>query len=152
MSGKDLIVRSTFFRLTMKIRRSFLILLTAALPMLVAMAEDTGRPETRNQQTTLGAQDKATDGKDQMACDCDRASASLDKLIAEMNSAAADKKLDAIAAAVTKLAEELKASQQRSETKTADAKHSEMGMCKMMMSMQMKDNGDNQEGDHEHHH
>ena len=136
----------------MKMRRSFLILIAVALPTLVAMAEDTGKTETTNQQTTSDAQNKGTNGKDQMACDCNQASANLDKLIAEMNSAAADKKLDAIAAAVTKLGEEFKASQQKSETKTADAKHSEMGMCKMMMGMNMKDNGDNQEGDQEHHH
>jgi len=145
-------VRSMFFLLTMKIRRSFLILLTAALPMLVAVAEDTGKPETTNQQTAIDGQSKTADAKDQMACDCDRAGANLDKLIAEMNSAGADKKLDAVAAAVNKLAEEFKASQQKSETKAANAQHSEMGMCKMMMGMDMKDCADDQAADHEHHH
>jgi septal ring factor EnvC (AmiA/AmiB activator) len=135
----------------MKMRRSFLILLTAALPMLATMAEDTGKTETTNSQTTSDVQNKTSAGKDQMACKRSP-TADLDKLIADMNAATADNKVDAIAAAVAKLAEEFKASQQKPETKTADAKHSEMGMCKMMMSIDMVNGGDNQEGDHEHHH
>lgn len=53
-----------------------------------------------------------------------------------------DKKLDAIAAVVNKLAQEFGTSQQATETKTATNEKSEMGMCKMMMGMNMKDNGD----------
>jgi hypothetical protein len=133
----------------MKMRRSFLILIAVALPTLVAMAEDTGKTETTNQQTTSDAQNKGTAGKN---CNCTRTSADLDKLVAEMNTATADKKLDAIAAVVNKLVQESKASHQRTENKTATNEKSEMGMCKMMMGMTMKDDGDNQEGDHEHHH
>lgn len=138
-----------FFRLTMKIRRSFLILLTATLPMLVAMAEDTSKTETTNSQAAGDTQNKNAADKN---CNCTRTSADLDKLVAEMNAATADKKVDAIAAVVNKLAQESKASQQRTETKTATNEQSEMGMCKMMMGMKMEDSGDNQEGDHEHHH
>ena len=137
------------FRLTMKIRRSFLILLTATLPMLVATAEDTGKTETANSQTAGDTQNKNAADKN---CNCTRTGTDLDKLVAEMNTATADKKLDAIAAVVNKLAQECKASQQRIETKTATNEKSEMGMCKMMMGVNMKDSGDNQEGDHEHHH
>lgn len=117
--------------------------------MLVTMAEDTGKTETGNQQTTSDAQNKDTAGK---SCNCNRSSADLDKLVTEMNTAAADNKLDAIAAVVNKLAQEYKESQRRTETKTVTNEKSEMGMCKMMMGMDMKDSGNNQEGDHEHHH
>jgi hypothetical protein len=133
----------------MKIRHSFLILLAVVLPMLVATAEDTGKTETANQQTTSDAQNKDAADKN---CNCNRSSADLDKLVAEMNTATADKKLEAIAAVVNKLAQESKANQQRTETKTAGNEKSEMGMCKMMMGMNMKDSGDAQGGDHEHHH
>jgi hypothetical protein len=133
----------------MKTKHLLLIALTATLPMLAVMAEDAGKTETTNQQTTSDAQNKDTAGK---KCNCTRTNADLDKLVAEMNTATADKKLDAIAAVVNKLAQEFKASQQGTETKTATNEKSEMGMCKMMMGMNMKDSGDNQEGDQEHHH
>jgi hypothetical protein len=136
----------------MKVRHSFLILLTAAIPMLVTAAEDASKTETANSQTTSEAHDQNATDKDAMVCKCGTISTNLDKLIADMNGATADKKVDAIAAAVTKLAEELKAARQQSETKTATNEKSEMGMCKMMMGMEMKDSGDDQEGDHEHHH
>jgi hypothetical protein len=135
--------------LTMKMRLSFLILLTAALPMLATMAEDTAKTETTNSQNTSDAHNKTSTGKDQMACKGDTTTADLDKLIADMNGATADKKVDAIVAAVTKLAQELKTQQQ---PKTTTSEKSEMDMCNMMMGMTMKHSGDSQEGDHEHHH
>jgi hypothetical protein len=51
-----------------------------------------------------------------------------------MNGASGEKKLDAIAAVVTKLAEEVKATQQKAETQTATTEKSPMDMCRMMMS------------------
>jgi len=134
----------------MKIRHSFLILLTAALPRLATMAEDTAKTETANAQTTSDAQNKTSTEKDQMACKMDTTTADLDKLIADMNGASADKKVDAIAV-VTKLAQELK-TQQQSGTNTTSSEKSGMDMCQMMMGRDMKDGGDNQEGGHEHHH
>ena len=135
----------------MKIRHSFLILLTAALPTLATMAEDTAKTETANSQTTSDAQNKTSTEKDQMACKSDTTTADLDKLIADMNGASADKKVDAIAAVVTKLAQELKA-QQPSGTNATSSEKSGMDMCQMMMGTMMKPSGDHQEGDHEHHH
>jgi hypothetical protein len=133
----------------MKTKYLFLIAVTATLPMLAVMAEDVGKTETTNQQTTNDAQNK--DAAEQK-CNCTRITADLDKLLAEMNAATADKKLDAIAAVVNKLAQEFKTSQQATESKTATDEKSEMGMCKMMMGMNMKDSGGDQGGDHEHHH
>jgi hypothetical protein len=141
-----------FFLLTMKANRLLLISVTAALPILAVMAEDTGKTETANQQTASDVQNKPGAGKDQMLCKSDCAGTDLDKLVADMNSATSDKKVDAIAAVVAKLAEEFKTAQQKTETKTANTDKSEMGMCKMMMGMNLKDSEDNHEGDHEHHH
>jgi hypothetical protein len=135
----------------MKIRHSFLILVTAALPRLATMAEDTAKTETTNAQTTSDARNKTSTEKDQMVCKSDTTTADLDKLIVDMNGASADKKVDAIAAIVTKLAQELKA-QQPSGTNATSSEKSGMDMCQMMMGMTMKPSGDNQEGDHEHHH
>src|ERR1700740_3265537 len=101
----------------MKTKHLFLIAVTATLPMLAVMAEDAGKTETTNQQTTSDAQNKDTADK---KCNCTRTNADRDKLVAEMNTATADKKLDAIAAVVNKLAQESKASQQGTETKTAN--------------------------------
>jgi len=114
------------------------------------MAEDTAKTETANAQTTSDAQNKTSTEKDQMACKRDTTTADLDKLIADMNCASADKKVDAIAV-VTKLAQELK-TQQQSGTNTTSSEKSGMDMCQMMMGRDMKDGGDNQEGGHEHHH
>ena len=130
-------------------RRSFLILLTAALPILATIAEEPGKTETTNSQTTSNVQNKTSPGEDQMACKCSTTTTDLDKLIADMNGAIADKKVDAIAAVVTELAQELKTQQQ---PKTTTSEKSGMDMCKMMMGMNMKDSGNNKEGDHEHHH
>lgn len=135
----------------MKAKYLLLISVTAALPILAVMAEDSAKTETASQQTTSDVQNKPEASKDQTACNCSTTATDLDKLIADMNGATADKKVDAIAAAVTKLAQELK-TQQQSGNKTASSGESQMGMCKMMMGMTMKDGGDNQEGDHEHHH
>jgi len=115
------------------------------------MAEDTAKTETANAQPTSDVQNKTSTEKDQMACKSDTATADLDKLIADMNGASSDKKVDAIAAVVTKLAQELKA-QQPSGTNATSSEKSGMDMCQMMMGMTMKPSGDNQEGDHEHHH
>jgi hypothetical protein len=140
------------FLITMKTKHLLLISVTAALPVLAVLAEDTAKTETTNQQTTSDVQNKTEAAKDQMACDSNRTATDLEKLVADMNSTTSDKKVDAIAAVVTKLAEEFKAAQQKSETKTAGTEESEMGMCKMMMGMNMEDSGDNHEGDHANHH
>ena len=127
-----------------------MILLTAALPILATMAEEPGKTETTNSQTTSNVQNKTSTGEDQMACKCSTTTTDLDKLVADMNGATADKKVDAIAAAVTELAQALKTQQQSGATTTSEK--SGMDMCKMMMGMNMKDSGNNKEGDHEHHH
>ncbi|MBV8215420.1 MAG: hypothetical protein JOZ08_19590 [Verrucomicrobia bacterium] len=133
----------------MKTRHLLLIAVIVALPTLAVIAEDAGKAETTNPQTNSDTQNKAAVNN---GCNCDRTSADLTKLVEEMNTATADKKLDAVTAVVNKLAQEFKENQHRIESKTANSEKSEMGMCEMMMGMHMKGSGDNREGDQEHHH
>jgi hypothetical protein len=129
----------------MKAKHLLLIPIVAALPALPAFAQDTGNSATPTEQTATETTDKSATGKDQMTSgrNSDQTSADLDKLVAEMNSAPAEKKLDAIAAVVTKLAEQFKATQRKE--KIADSDKPSMGMCKMMMDMDLKDKGDTNE-------
>jgi hypothetical protein len=82
--------------------------------------------------------------------------AELDKLVAEMNSASADKKVDAIAAVLTKLVEQRKAMHEQMQTMMAENVKSQMNMCRMMMGMMgMKmggDQGNKGDTDHTKHH
>jgi hypothetical protein len=81
--------------------------------------------------------------------------AELDKLVADMNSAPADKKVDAIAAVLTKLVEQRKAMHEHMKTMMAENIKSHMNMCRMMMGMMgMKldgDQGSQGDTDHSHH-
>ena len=58
--------------------------------------------------------------------------AELDKLVAEMNSASADKKLDAVAAVVAKLVEQRKAMHEQMQKMMSANDKEGMGMCRMM--------------------
>ena len=69
--------------------------------------------------------------------------AEVDKLVAEMNSAPADKKLDAVAAVLTKLVEQRKAMHEHMQKMMSANEKEGMGMCRMMMGM-------DKEGDHSH--
>ena len=73
----------------------------------------------------------------------------LDKLVAEMNGAPADKKLDAIAAVLTKLVEQRKAMHEHMQKMMSAKPKDAMGMCRMMMGM---DNESDQGGEQSHHH
>ena len=76
----------------------------------------------------------------------------LDKLVAEMNSAPVEKRLDAITAVVNKLVEQFKADEQ-SHGKMPAGEMCSMGMCKMMQGMNKKDNArtENDDSSHDHH-
>ena len=72
--------------------------------------------------------------------------AELDKLVAEMNNAPAEKKLDAVAAVLTKLVEQRKAMHEQMRKMMSANKKEGMGMCRMMMGM------DKEDDDHSKHH
>jgi len=86
-------------------------------------------------------------GKGQMMSNWKDQDAELDKLVAEMNSASADKKLDAVAAVVTKLVEQRKSMHEQMQKMMSDNEKEGMGMCRMMMGMDM---GGNHDGKHSH--
>ena len=78
-------------------------------------------------------------GKGPMMSSWTEQDAELDKLVAEMNSAPADKKLDAVAALLTKLVEQRKTMhEQMQKMMSADEKEA-MAMCRMMMGMKGSD-------------
>ena len=72
----------------------------------------------------------------------------LDKLVAEMNSAPSDKKLDAVAAVLTKLVEQRKTMHEHMQKMMSANEKEGMGMCRMMMGMEM----DADHGKQSHHH
>jgi hypothetical protein len=102
----------------MKATQLLATLIAATLPLAAIVAEDAGKTETTDQKQgqrsgMMGM--KFRMGKGQMMSNWKEQDAELDKLVAEMNSASADKKLDAVAAVVTKLvlAEQRKAMHER---------------------------------------
>jgi hypothetical protein len=124
--------------------------MAATLPIAVLIAEDSGNKQTTQKEE----QNLSTTGKNQMMSKSwTQQDAELDQLAAEMNSASSDKKLDAIAAVVAKLVEQRKAThEQMTKMMCADEKTG-MNMCRMMAGMDMKGDGQNENGDeHQHHH
>ena len=96
----------------MKATQLLAALIAATLPLAAIVAEDAGKTETTDQKQgqrsgMMGM--KCMMGKGQMMSNWKEQDAELDKLVAEMNSASADKKLDAGAVVVTKRVEQRKA-------------------------------------------
>jgi hypothetical protein len=134
----------------MKTRYLVIPLIAAALPMAGLIAQDSGKKETTQKEE----QNVTAAGKDQMMCKSwSQQDAELDQLVAEMNSASSDKKLDAVAAVVAKLVEQRKAThEQMTKMMSADEKTG-MNMCRMMAGMDSKTSDENENGDeHQHHH
>ena len=69
-------------------------------------------------------------GKGQMMSNLKDQDAELDKLVAEMNSASADKKLDTVVAVVAKLVEQRKAMHEQMEKMMAGSEKESMCMCR----------------------
>ena len=79
--------------------------------------------------------------------------AELDKLVADMNSAASDKKVDAIAAVVTRLVEQREAMHERMQKMMTEGGKDMMKMGRMMMMMRMMrmmDSDQESQGESEH--
>ena len=125
----------------MKTTHLLATLIAATLPLTAIPAEDTGETTDQKQEQssdTMGMKGKMmSNWKDQ--------DAEVDKLVAEMNSAPADKKLDAVAAVLTKLVEQRKAMHEHMQKMMSANEKEGMGMCRMMMGM-------DKEGDHSQHH
>jgi hypothetical protein len=143
--------------------------MAAAISLAPVLAQDTTKPEASDQTKEqkdcctgmmgkgmgnmmgmMGMGDMMSNWKDQQA--------ELDKLVADMNAAPPDKKADAIAAVVTKLAEQRKAIHERMQKMMTDGRQEMMKMGRMMMMMRMMDmmmGGDKEsqgESEHSQHH
>ena len=117
----------------MKTTHLLATLLVATLPLTAVVAEDSGKTETTDQKQEQSSDMKGMTGmnKGQMMSNWKDQDAELDKLVAEMNSTSADKKLDAVAAVLSKLVEQRKAMhEQMQEMMTGNDKKG-MAMCRM---------------------
>jgi len=135
----------------MKTTHLLATLIAATLPLSFVIAEDTAKTETTDQKQEQTSDTTGMKGMDmgQMMSKCKDQDAELDKLVAEMNSASADKKLDAVAAVLTKLVEQRKAMHEQMQKMMSGNEKEKMGMCGMMMDMDM---GGEHDGKHSHHH
>ena len=123
-------------------------LAAASLPLAALVAEDSGKTDTpsQKQEQTSGMMGmKGMMGKGQMMSAWREQDAELDKLVTEMNSATPEKKLDAVAAVVTKLVEQRKAMRDQMQSMMSANEKDGMAMCRMMMGM-------NSPGESEHSH
>ena len=136
----------------MKTTHLLATLIAATLPLAAIVAEDAGKTETTDQKQEQSSEMmgmKGMMGKEQMMANWKDQDAELDKLVTEMNSASADKKVDAVAAVLTKLVEQRKAMHEQMQKMMSASEKDAMGMCRMMMGMDMSgDHG----GEHSHHH
>ena len=117
----------------MKTTHLLATLLAATLPLTAIVAEDSGKTETTNQKQEQSSDMMGMTGmnKGQMMSKWKDQDAELDKLIAEMNSAPADKKLDSVAAVLSKLVEQRKAMhEQMQEMMTGNDKKG-IATCRM---------------------
>ena len=124
----------------MKTTQLIATLIAATLPLGAIVAENSSETESTDQKQeqnsdTMGM--KGMMGRCQMMSIWKDQDAELDKLVAEMNNAAPERKLDAVAAVVTKLVQERKAMHEQMQKMMSSDKEA-MGMCRMMMGMEMK--------------
>ena len=131
----------------MKTTHLLATLIAATLPLTAVLAEDTAKTETTDQKQEQSSDTSGMKGMDmdQMMSNSKDQDAELDKLVAEMNSASADKKLDAIAAVLTKLVEQRKAMPEQMQKMMSANDKEGMGMCRMMGCC-------DPDGKHSHHH
>ena len=120
----------------MKTTHLLATLIAATLPLAAIVAEDAGKTETTDQKQEQSSEMmgmKGMMGKEQMMSNWKDQDAELDKLVAEMNSAPADKKLDAVAAVLSRLVEQRKAMHQQMQEMMTGGEKKSMAMCRMNM-------------------
>ena len=111
--------------------------IVAAIPCAAVLAEDTTKPEAADQTKEQNSDCMGMMGMGKMMSNWKDQEAELDKLVADMNSAPPDKKVDAIAAVVTKLVEQRKAMHDRMQKMMTEGGKEMMKMRRMMMMMRM---------------
>ena len=132
----------------MKTTSLLAIFVAVALPLAAITAEDSSKTEATDQKQEQGSdmkdmkdmkEMKGMMGKCQMMSNLKDQDADVDKLVAEMNNAPADKKLDTVVAVLNKLVEQRKAMHEQMEKMMSGNEKKGMGMCRMMMGMDMGD-------------
>jgi hypothetical protein len=108
---------------------------TIAVQIVTLLAQTSEQQAAPTPSTT---EMKGMMGKGQMMSNWKDQDAELDKLVTEMNSAPADKKLDAVAALLTKLVEQREAMHQQMEKMMSADDNQAMEMCRKMMGTEMK--------------
>jgi hypothetical protein len=113
--------------------------IAAAIALAPVLAEDTTKPEAAEQTKEQKDCCMGMMGMDMgnMMSKWKEQEAELDKLVADMNSAPSDKKVDAIAAVVSKLVEQHKAIHERMQKMMTEGGKDMMKMGRMMMMMRM---------------
>jgi hypothetical protein len=125
----------------------------AAIPLAVVFAEDTVTPkatgETKDDNSScmvmMGMNNGKMMGMSDMMSNWKEQDSELDKLVSAMNSASPDKKLDTIAAVVSKLVDQRKSEHEAMQKMMATSGKEMMSMGRMMMQ-------NNQQDDHSQHH
>ena len=122
-------------------------MIAAAIALAPVPAEETTKPEAADQtkeQTGCCMGMMGMDMGNMMGMDMGNMmskwkeqEAELDKLVADMNNASSDKKVDAIAAVVTKLVEQRKAMHEGMQKMMTQGGKDMMKMGRMMMMMRM---------------
>lgn len=120
------------------------LIVAATLPLTTIPAQDTGQTETTDQKQEESSETMGMKGK--MMSNWKEQDAELDKLVAEMNSAPADR---AVAAVLTKLVEQREAMHEHMHKMMSAKPKDAMGMCRTMMGMK---NESDQGGEQSHHH
>ena len=114
-------------------------LVAASLPLAAITAEDSSKTETTDQQQKQSSDMtdmkgmtgmKCMMGKERMMSSSKEQDAELDQLVAEMNSAPADKKLDAVATLLNKLVRQRKAMHEQMQKMMAGIEKEGMCMCR----------------------
>ena len=114
-------------------------MIAAAIALAPVPAEETTKPEAADQTKEQTGCCMGMMGMDMgnMMSKWKEQEAELDKLVADMNNAPSDKKVDAIAAVVTKLVEQHKAMHERMQKMMTEGGKDMMKMGRMMMMMRM---------------
>jgi hypothetical protein len=114
----------------MKTTHLLATLVAAALPLAAITAEDSSKseatPQKQEQNSDMMGM-KGMMGKEQMMSNWKNQDAELDKLVAEMNSASADKKLEAVVTVLNKLVQQRKAMHE--EMQKMMSANEKQGMC-----------------------
>jgi hypothetical protein len=114
-------------------------LVAASLPLAAITAEDSNKTETTDQQQKQSSDMtdmkgmtgmKCMMGKEQMMSSSKEQDAELDQLVAGMNSAPTDKKLDAVATLLNKLVQQRKAMHEQMQKMMAGNEKERMCMCR----------------------